>query len=120
MANGFKELDVWKKSHQFVLKIYKITETYPTSEKYRITDQMMRSAMSIALNIAEGTGRKTKKDFTHFLIISRGSVEECKYLILLSKDLGYLNNESYKELLNELESISRMLNALIKSINNPL
>lgn len=95
MAKGFKELDVWKKSHAYVLTIYTIIETFPASEKYRISDQLIRASMSIPMNIAEGTGRKTKKDFTHFLIIARGSVEECKYLIQLSNDLGYIKNETY-------------------------
>lgn len=117
MAKGFRELEVWKKSHELVLNIHVITGSFPANEKYRLTDQLVRACMSIAMNIAEGSGRRTRKDFIHFLVMSRGSVEECKYLVILSKDLHLINQETFNHLTNELESISRMLNALIKSLD---
>jgi len=86
----FQKLDVWKKAHQMALKVYKATQAFPREEMYRLTDQLCRAASSVAANIAEGTGRNTLKEYLQFLYTARGSVEETKYHLILSKDLGYL------------------------------
>lgn len=72
------------------LEIYKLTRNFPKDERFRIVDQICRAAISVSTNIAEGTGRHSKKEFLQFLYIARGSVEEIKYLLLLAKDLNYL------------------------------
>ena len=84
--NSFQDLEIWKLSHQLVLNIYKITESFPKKEEYRLISQLIRAITSIPTNIAEGMGRYTRKEFINFLLIARGSVEECKYLLLLSND----------------------------------
>ena len=115
---SFFDLDVWKKAHAFVLKLYKTTKKFPPEERYGITSQIRRSAISIPTNISEGTGRWTTKELLHFLNISRGSLEETKYLLLLSKDLQFLDNTMYNEFRCELDEIGKMLNGLINSLRS--
>lgn len=114
--SNYKELKVWQKSHLLALRVYKITETFPANEMYGLTSQLRRVAASIPTNIAEGQGRLSKKEYKQFLSISRGSAKEVEYLLLLAKDLGYINDEIYKELSTKCETILKMLNGLIKSI----
>jgi len=116
--NSFRDLEIWKLSHQLVLDIYKTSETFPKKEEYRLTSQLLRAASSVPTNIAEGMGRYTKKEFVNFLVIARGSVEECKYLILLSKDLSYISSVLYEELNNKYDLLGKKINALINSIRN--
>jgi len=117
---SFEDLLVWQKAHKIVLSIYKLLEKFPKEEKYRIIDQLVRAVISIPTNISEGFGRYTSKDYIHFLIISRGSVSEVKYLILLSKDLKYITEIEYQELNNELSEIGKMLNGLIYSLRKTI
>ena len=107
------DLDVWKKSIQFVKKIYKITSKFPDAEKYGLTNQMRRCAVSIPSNIAEGAGRNSKKEFKQFLYISLGSISELETQLIISTELSYLKGKS---LLEELNEIRKMLFGLIKSI----
>ena len=113
---SFHDLEIWKLSHQLVLEIYKISRMFPKEENFRITSQLLRAAYSIPTNIAEGMGRYTRKEFIYFLTIARGSVEECKYLILLSKDLGYLHENMFNELTQKYDSVGKMINSLINSL----
>ena len=96
--NNFHQLDVWEKSHELVLEIYKLTNEFPKKEQYRLSDQLSRSAASIPANIAEGTGRKTLQYYIRFLCNARGSIEETKYHLELAKDLSYLNSKKYDDL----------------------
>lgn len=112
----FENLEVWKLAHELVLEIYRETENFPNEEKFRLTDQICRASSSIAINICEGTGRKTNKDFVHFLYIARGSLQETKYQLILAKDLNYINLEKYNHLLNKCDNVSKLLNGLIKKI----
>ena len=111
----FRELEVWKAAHQFVLYVYKYSDKFPKNEMYGLTSQFRRSAVSIPANIAEGYGKFGLKDKIRFYNIAQGSLEECRYYLILSEDLGYGLNKLLKE---ELESISRMLTAYIKAIKN--
>jgi len=115
-VKSWNDLKVLKKAHELVLQIYKITKKYPNDEKYRLIDQICRAASSVPTNIAEGHGRKTKKEFIQFLTISRGSVEEVKYLLLLSKDLNFISSELYLELIYGYDQVGKMLNGLINSL----
>lgn len=112
----YEDLDVWKKSHQLTLKIYQVIKGFPAEEKYRLTDQICRSASSIPANIAEGTGRQTLKEYARFLYNARGSIEETKYHLRLAKDLGYLDEDKYKKFSSGYETVGKMLNGLINSI----
>jgi len=113
----FKRLEVWKKSHNLTLFIYlNILTKFPKSEQYDLFSQTKRSAYSIGLNIVEGSGRNTEKDFAHFLDISLGSAHELEYCCLLSKDLNYIDQELYintNQLINEVKA---MLIGLIKTL----
>lgn len=89
-VKSWEDLLVLQKAHELVLQIYKITKDFPSDERYRLIDQICRAASSVPTNIAEGKGRRTKKEFIQFLTIFRGSVEEVKYLLLLSRDLSFI------------------------------
>ena len=113
-----QNLDVFKKSHALVLKTYEETKKFPDEEKYGLVSQMRRTAYSIPMNIIEGAGRRSKKEFLHFISICSGSCEEMKYQLLLSKDLSYISEDLYNTLLNEYIVVSKMLYKLSKSIEN--
>jgi four helix bundle protein len=114
--DSFTELEVWQRAHQLVLEIYEETKSFPSIERYRLTDQLCRSASSVPANIAEGTGRNTLKEYVQFLYIARGSLEETKYHLILSRDLGYLSSEGFDKLLEGYNEVGRMLNGLINSL----
>ena len=88
-SKTFEELIVWQKAHAFTLTVYKISEAFPKHEIYGLTSQFRRAEVSIAANIAEGYRKKSLKDKLNFLSIAHSSLEECRYYIILSKDLGY-------------------------------
>ena len=116
MANGWKDLVVWRKSHSMVLEIYELIKLFPKSEMYALVDQIKRAAYSVPANIVEGHSKSTRKDFIRYLYISRGSLEEVRYFLLLSRDLGYIAKEKYDNFENKLTEISYLLNQLIKSL----
>lgn len=116
----WKDLDVWKKSHEFVLKMYDVLKTFPKHENYVLTDQIRRAVISVPANIVEGQSRKTTKEYRQFLYNARGSLEEVRYFLLLSKDLGYLDNTVFQLLEADSEILSKMLNGLIKSLSAKL
>jgi len=108
-AKSFRDLIVWQKAHRFVLAVYQVTRSnFPREEIYGLTSQFRRAAVSIAANIAEGFRRQSKADKARMLNISEGSLEECRYYLLLAQDLGYMNNEAMWEL---SEEVGRLLNA---------
>jgi four helix bundle protein len=115
-----EDLKVWQISHQLVLQVYSMTKTFPTEERFRLTDQLCRAAISIPTNIAEGKGRNSTKEYIHFVSISRGSVEEVNYLLLLAQDLGYIPVETYSAINTEYQRVGRMLNGLIKALKQNL
>jgi len=112
----YKSLLVWKKAHQFTLKIYKLVASFPKEETYNLTSQIKRSSSSIGTNIAEGCGRFTQKDFANFLQIALGSSHELEYQILLAKDLNFIDVSAYTELEKEVGEIKAMLILLIKKV----
>jgi four helix bundle protein len=115
IPNTFSDLKVWHKSHSFVLDIYCITKKFPLDERFGLTSQLRRSASAIPANIVEGNKRKSKKEFMHFLDIADASLEETKYHILLSRDIGYINSEEYERLSGKTNEIGRMINGLMAS-----
>ena len=112
-AKTFEELVVWQKSHQFVLSIYKLTQSFPQHELFGLVSQIRRSAVSVPANIAEGFKRKGKADKLRFFNISQASLEETRYYLILANDLGYAKT---KHLKTSLDEISRMLDAYMKAI----
>ena len=109
-----KDLDVWKKSMSFVTQLYKVTATFPKEEIYGLTNQMRRAAISIPSNIAEGAARKSNKEFIQFLHIALGSCVEIETQLIISKNLKFMDDESFLELDRERDEIGRMLFGLIK------
>lgn len=114
--NNYEKLTVFQKSHTLVLNIYKVVESFPSHEKYRLVDQLVRASYSVPSNIVEGNSKNTTKDYLNFLYMSRGSIHELKYFILLSKDLSYINQEVYQSLSLDCDTIAKMLNGLINSL----
>jgi four helix bundle protein len=112
-AANFRDLIVWRKAHQFALAIYKLTATFPTRETYGLASQMRRAAVSAAANIAEGFGKRGKADKARFMNIAEGSIEESRYYLILTKDLGYSDTDGLMRL---LEEASRLLGSYSKAI----
>ena len=113
----YKRLAVWRKSHELTLLIYHdILPAFPKHEHFHLASQTKRAAYSIPMNIAEGTGKNTDKDFTSFLDIGLGSAHELEYCCLLAKDLGYLTEEQFSIVNNQTSQVKAMLIGLIKSI----
>jgi four helix bundle protein len=110
-------LDVWKKGINFVTKIYKLTSKYPEEEKFGLVSQLKRASVSIPSNIAEGAARESKKEFCNFLSIAQGSASEVETQLIISNNLGFLDNKNFDELLKELTDIAKMLTGLKKSLN---
>lgn len=112
----YKKVNVWEKSHNFTLNIYKITRTFPKEEAYGITSQLRRASSSIPANIAEGLNRRSSKELRSFLYIAFGSANETQYFLELSKDLGYLKEEDWKEFDKAIRLIQKMLNKFINTL----
>lgn len=111
-----KRLDVWKKAIDLILDIYKLSEAFPRTEVYGLTSQMRRAAVSVASNIAEGAGRQTRKEFINFLHVAQGSLSELDTQLVIATRLEYVPADTYKEIENKIEEISKMLTGLIKSL----
>lgn len=116
MTNNFQELLAWQKAHQFVLMVYNTTRTFPEWEKFRLCSQFERAAVSIAANIAEGYKRLSRTDKLRMMNIAQGSLEECRYYIILSKDLGYIDENRFKEMNYAIYITSRFFNSYCKGI----
>lgn len=114
--SDFKELNVWQKSHELSVKVYKTTLSFPKEEVYGLTSQIRRACFSISANIAEGCGRGSKADFARFLQIAIGSASELEYYFILCNEIGLLSATNYKELSGNLNEIKRMLISLIQKI----
>jgi len=111
-----EKLVVLQKSHELVKQIYKITHEFPKEEIYGLTSQIRRAAVSIPSNIVEGKARNSRKDYIRFLLISRGSLEEVKYQWFLARDLHYIQEKTYEEVKDLLDSVGKLLNGLIVAL----
>lgn len=112
----FRRLEVWQKAHALTISIYKATTAFPNEERYGLTSQIRRCAVSIEANIAEGCGRGTDLDFRKFLHMALGSASELDCELLLVRDLGFLPATQYERLLHELQGVKAMLSKLIRKI----
>lgn len=117
--DSFTKLIAWQQAHRLVLMIYKITRLFPKDELFGLTSQMRRAAISITSNIAEGFNRRTANDKIHFYYIALGSLTEEQNQLLASRDIGYVNNESFKELADQSVFVSKLINGLIKATKGP-
>lgn len=116
MSNDFQDLQIWQKSHELTIVIYKFTKQLPREELFGIISQIRRSAISVENNIAEGFGRQTKKSFANFLYISLGSLNETRSMLRVCDDLGYIANEVYRKTDKEYEILGYMLKKFITSL----
>ena len=112
-AKCFQDLIVWQKAHQFVLSVYRYSELIPRVEIYGLTSQFRRAAISVPANIAEGFKKRTRVEKARFMNIAQGSLEECRYYLILAKDLKYGDSSV---LILQLEEVSKMLAAYSSSI----
>lgn len=115
-ARTFQDLTVWQRAHQFVLELYRITTKFPKQETYSLALQMRRAAISIPANIAEGFRRRSKPDKARLMNIAEGSLEECRYFLILTKELGYADTTN---LTANQEEVSRLLNAYTAALLTP-
>lgn len=116
---NFNDLQVWERSHQLTLALYRVTEGFPKNEMFGLISQIRRAAASVPTNLAEGCGRWGDGDMGRFLQIAMGSASELDYLLRLGKDLGYFQLAAYQQLAADLSEIRRMLTALYKRIRKP-
>lgn len=112
----YDNLQIWKKSTELSLLVYKKTKTFPDDEKFWLTNQLRRATVSVPSNIAEGSRRASKKDFNYFLIVASGSLAELETQIFLAYKLEYLTENDYTLLMQHTTEISKMLTSFIKSL----
>jgi four helix bundle protein len=115
-VRSFKDLKVWQKGHELTLSIYRATKSFPKDEMYGMTSQLRRAAASIPANIAEGCVRGSGAEFRHFLQVALGSASELEYHILLSHELGYLDESQYESLDGSATELKRMLTSFIQKL----
>ena len=117
-TRNFEDIIAWQKAHAFVVLVYQVTRSFPDFEKFGLCSQFQRAAVSIAANIAEGYKKIGKADKLRFYNTSQGSLEECRYYCILAKDLAYIDDEKYQQLLEAITETSLMLNLYIKGTVN--
>lgn len=115
-----EQLDVWKKAMDLVISVYRSTEAFPKEERFGLTSQIRRAAVSVPANIAEGAARHSSKEFAHFLSNAQGSASELETELLIARRLGFLNETVYRELRAALDSIGRMMIGLTKHLRQKL
>ena len=116
MTNNFHGIVAWQKAHELVLLVYNVTKSFTDYERFGLCSQFQRAAVSIPANIAEGYKKLSRADKLRFYNIAQGSLEECRYYVLLSKDLGYITEEHYNILFNTVEETSKLLNGYCKGV----
>ncbi|MBK9153563.1 MAG: four helix bundle protein [Chloracidobacterium sp.] len=112
-----RNLDVWKKAVEFTVEVYRVTDTFPKDERFGLTSQIRRAAVSIAANIAEGAGRKSDRDFLRFLSMAQGSASEVETEIVIAHQLTYLDDGVVEGLGAKLDDIGRMITGLCNHLS---
>lgn len=111
-----QKLEAWSRAIELVTDIYKSTEDFPKEERYGLTGQIRRAAVSIPANLAEGAGRRSQKEFAHFLSNSQGSESELETELIIAHRLGYLDERTFARLIQQLERIGRLITGLVRHI----
>jgi len=117
---SYRELEVWRKAHELALMVYRMTERFPRSDSYGIVSQVRRAASAVPANIAEGFGRGTTKEFLRSLQIARGELEETRYFMILSRDLGRVSESEFERVEAGCDATGRLVNALGSSLRRRL
>ncbi|MBN2181070.1 MAG: four helix bundle protein [Sedimentisphaerales bacterium] len=112
-AQKFTDLIVWQKAHAFVLSIYRLSSSFPKTEIYGLTSQLRRAAVSVPANIAEGFKKRSSAEKVRYMNIAQGSLEECRYYLILSKDLGYADTD---RLYGQLDESGKLLAGYVNAI----
>jgi len=112
----YRKLDIWKRSHNLTMSVYRVTSQFPNHEQYGLTSQIRRCCVSIPSNIAEGCGRNSNAELMRFLYIAMGSAQELDYQLFLASELNYISQETYQELKSDLTITSKMMNNFIHVI----
>lgn len=118
--HNYKELIIWQKAIDLVTDIYKVTVEFPDFEKYGLSCQIQRSAVSIPSNIAEGSGRRSEKDFLRFLDVSKGSAFELETQLIIALKLNYLSKEEAEEIFSRISELQKMIYGFCKKLKNNL
>lgn len=117
-SKGYEDLQVWQLAKDLAVKLYKLTDQFPAKEQFGLTSQIRRASVSIPSNIAEGSSRNSNLEFARFISIASGSAAELKTQLIISKEIGFLQNNDYLLLEEQINSISKMLKALRTSIKS--
>ena len=115
---SFKELNVWQRAVRLTVVLYKTLQKFPETERFGLTSQMQRAAVSVSANIAEGWGRGSTKEYIQFLYIARGSLMELETHLIIAQQLNYINNDQLDQFGKDIEDIAKMLNRLIKTLKD--
>src|SRR5215470_13014635 len=118
MLKSFRDLEVWQRAHRLVLNLYRVTGSFPKEERFGVVSQLRRAAFSIPANIAEGFGRRSTEELLQSLAIANGSLEETRYFVLLSCDLGYVTKQQLNDLDEQLNAVAQMISALTRSLKS--
>ena len=116
-SHSFKDLECWQQAHEFVKEVYAVTKHFPEDERYGLTSQFRRAAVSIAANICEGYRKISQADKLRFMNIAQGSLEECRYYIILALDVNYMDQATYDNLEYLINGTSWKLNGYAEAIN---
>ncbi len=116
MLHSYKELRVWQRSYALCAGVYRLTNRFPGEERFGLTSQIRRAAVSVPSNIAEGYSRDTTRDYIRFLWMARGSLAELETQLMLAAELRFAGDQASVEMLAEVNEIQRLLNALIRSL----
>jgi four helix bundle protein len=117
---NYRDLQVWKKTHDLALELYRVSQRFPREEIYRITGQLRRAAVSIGANLAEGCGRRTSTELARFVRIALGSASELDYQLLLSRDLGFMAAEEFTSASASLTEVRKMLTSFLNSVEEQI
>jgi len=108
MAKSYENLDVWQKSVDLASRIYKITQDFPKEEKYGLTSQLRRAVISVSANIAEGSGRESKKEFSRFIGIAIGSINEVESLLHVAYRLDYIDQQKFDDIIEDVKEVGKL------------
>jgi len=115
---AFEKLTVWRKAHELALDAYELTSDFPASERFAMRDQVRRAAVAVPLNIAEGHGRQSETEFAYFLRVALGSLSEVQALMLLARDLGYVDPVRLQGFWTQSAEVCRVLQALLERVSS--
>jgi four helix bundle protein len=114
----YRRLEVWQLAYRLALNVYQVTARFPTTERYGLSQQLRRAAVSVFSNIAEGHARGSRREYLQSCVISRGSQTEVKSLLMLSHDLNFVGSQEWRNLDEGYTRVGQMLNKLVVSLRN--